>query len=191
MPTQDERRRYFRIDDTVGLRYTRIGKSQADAREKELVEGDSGHNRLQLAEKSLQMLIDKLRVQSPEFAEAIELLNTKFNLLKEEQLEQNSGGRGSHVRQVSISACGVAFDDRDQFKIGDILDIDITLLPTDLHIFTLGEVVDCRASEEASGEWATSVDFYAMPEEDEELMVQHIVKRQGRILAARRRSAED
>ena len=35
-------------------------------------------------EKELQLLIDKLRIQTPEFARAIELLNIKFSILKDE-----------------------------------------------------------------------------------------------------------
>ncbi|MFT6011072.1 MAG: hypothetical protein ACI96P_001304, partial [Candidatus Azotimanducaceae bacterium] len=40
-------------------------------------------------------------------------------------------------------------------------------------------------------EWTVRVEFYGMNSEDEELLVQHIVKRQGRLLAARREKRDD
>jgi len=84
----------------------------------------------------------------------------------------------------------VSFEHDARLKIGDKIDMDLTLLPTKLHIFTLGEVVGCHESEEGLGGWAIRVDFFGMPDNDEELMVQHIVKRQGQLLANRRKNKE-
>ncbi|MCB1644338.1 MAG: PilZ domain-containing protein [Pseudomonadales bacterium] len=189
---QDERRRYFRIEDTVGIRYELLTEPEARTREEELHTVDyHSPNRLQVTERHLQLLIDKLRIQNPEFAEAIDLLNTKFNILKEAQIDKElNSNKSSFIKKVSISACGLAFDTNDSIEVGQKLFMDITLLPTDLRVQTLAEVVGCEPSNERGHDWNIRCDFYGMHPEDEEMMVQHIVKRQGRLLAARRRNQE-
>jgi hypothetical protein len=98
-----------------------------------------------------------------------------------------ASGHQTHIRQVNISACGMSFVEEEQIDIGRKLYLDLTLLPTDIHVYTLGDVVGCQESKLDKKDWTIRVNFYGMSREDEELMVQHIVKRQGRLLAARRR----
>ncbi len=186
--TGDERRQYFRIEDTVGVHYELLTEREAEVR---LATFDhekfDSPGRLQNAERQLQLLIDKLRIQNPEFAEAIELLNIKFNLLKENQIETAlEYGTQSFIKKVNISASGISFDDENKIEIGRKMYLNITLLPTDLHVQTMGTVVDCLPSENVEGEWSIRVEFYGMKPSEEELMVQHVVKRQGRLLAERR-----
>jgi len=181
----DERRQYFRIEDVVGVHYEILSDREAEIR---LATFDheqfDSPGRLQNAERQLQLLIDKLRIQNPEFAEAISLLNIKFNLLKESQIETAlEYGTQSFVKKVNISASGISFDDENKIEIGRKMYLNITLLPTDLHVQTMGDVVDCLPSEGNEGEWSIRVEFYGMKAAEEELMVQHVVKRQGRLLA--------
>ncbi|MFT4797199.1 MAG: hypothetical protein ACJAYE_000253 [Candidatus Azotimanducaceae bacterium] len=178
----DERRRYFRIDDDIGIRYEVLSPDDVPARQAALDRGEfDGDNKLQLAERQLQLLIDKLRVQNPEFAEAVHLLNTKFNSLKDRTPE--FAAQRPLIKRASISACGVSFQSDKRMREGDQLYLDLTLLPTDLHVHTLAEVVGCR---EIDGQWLLSADFFGLSPANEELMVQHIVKRQGRLLAEQR-----
>ncbi|MFT7687526.1 MAG: c-di-GMP-binding flagellar brake protein YcgR [Candidatus Azotimanducaceae bacterium] len=188
----EEKRRYFRIEDTISIKFELLNSEQAAEREEEMrLPGYHSPNRIQIVERELQLLIDKLRIQTPELAKAIELMNIKLSIMKESYLEDiTPRGRKNYIRNVSLSACGVSFENDEQIKVGEKIDMDLTLLPTDLHIFTLGEVVGCRESEENLGGWMVRVDFYGMPENDEELMVQHIVKRQGQLLANRRKNKE-
>jgi hypothetical protein len=189
MPTiGDDRRQYFRIEDTVGLHYEILTEREAEIRLASFAqEKFDSPGRLQNAERQLQLLIDKLRIQHPEFAEAIELLNIKFNLLKESQIETAlEYGTQSFIRKVNISASGISFDDESKIEIGRRMYMNITLLPSDLHVQTMGLVVDCLPSEINEDEWSIQVEFYGLKPSEEELMVQHVVKRQGRLLAGRR-----
>ena len=178
----DERRRYFRIKDAIGIRYEILSPDDVPSRQAEIDRGEfDGNNNLQLAERQLQLLIDQLRVQNPEFAEAIHLLNTKFNSIKDQT--PAFAALRPLIKRASVSACGVSFTSDEQMLKGDQLYLDLTLLPTDLHLHTLAEVVDCR---EQNSQWLLSIDFVGLSQENEELMVQHIVKRQGRLLAEQR-----
>ncbi len=135
-------------------------------------------------------MIDKLRVQNPELGQAIELLNTKFNLLKN---DADPSTRDTKVVRASLSACGVSFRIQEHIKVGAKVYIDMTLLPTDLHVQTVADVVNCREDHhqgnlQSKGEWELSLEFNHLSAELEELMIQHIVKRQGRMLAEERRN---
>jgi hypothetical protein len=180
-----ERRRYFRIEDQMAIAFSKLSADEAKERAKQLqmMEYESP-NRLLVVERQLQLLIDKLRIQSPDFATAVDLLNTKFNLLKEMRGDTDVTSAPAVRRKVNISACGVSFENDEQLDIGQHLDMDITLLPTDLHVLTLGVVIGRHAAPD--DQWTTRVEFYGMNSDDEELLVQHIVKRQGKLLAARR-----
>jgi hypothetical protein len=188
----DEKRRYFRIEDIISIKLEVLNTEQAVEREAEMSRpGYHSPNRIQIVERELQLLTDKLRIQNPGFAKAIELMNIKLSLIKESYLlDPGLRKRGNPIKNVSLSACGVSFEHDAHLKIGDKIDMDLTLLPNDLHIYTLGKVIACHESEEGPGEWVIRVDFFGMPENDEELMVQHIVKQQGQLLANRRKNKE-
>lgn len=184
----DERRRYFRIEDTIGIRYERLTQKQAQERQQALSLGEyAANNDLQDTERQLQLIIDKLRVQNPEISEAIDLLNRKFNLLKNDTLATEET---SKAVRASISACGVNFDIEEEFAPQEEVFVDITLLPTDLHIQTIAQVVACSRIEESASEdrgvWSIALDFVGLRPEMEELLVQHLVKRQGRLIAQER-----
>ena len=186
-----ERRRYFRIEDLMAIRYQELTIVEALAQEQQMRSADYlPPNQLQVVERQLQLLIDKLRVQNPEVAGAIDMLNQKFNLLKDRREEVVASPDQVYVRrQVNISACGVSFEDAKRQDIGQHLLLDITLLPSDLKVTTLGVVIGRHRA--INDEWTVRVEFYGMSPQDEELLVQHIVKRQGRLLAARRESRGD
>ena len=181
----DERRRYFRIEDTIGVQYELLTDEQARTRQSAIDAGEYGpNNSLQETERQLQLLIDKLRVQNPEFGEAVELLNTKFNLLKN---DADAAMSEMKVVRASISACGVSFKAPERMRAGESVYLDILLLPTDLHVQTVADVVDCRELE-GEGRFDVSFEFNHLNLEVEELLIQHVVKRQGRLLAEKRQN---
>ena len=117
--------------------YEPLGDEQAKARQEAINCGDFGpNNSLQETERQLQLLIDKLRVQNPELGEAVELLNTKFNLLKN---DVDESAREMKVVRASISACGVSFKAPERMRAGEMVYLDILLLPTDLHVQTVAD----------------------------------------------------
>ena len=131
----DERRRFFRIDDVVAIHYEVMTDDEALEQQKSLRQERLGpRDRIMDSEKELQLLIDKLRTQNPEFARAIELLNIKFSILKDESPDRPGDLYGSNqiIQEVSISACGLSFGYETRIAAGRKMFLDVTLLPTDL-----------------------------------------------------------
>jgi hypothetical protein len=81
----------------------------------------------------------------------------------------------------------VSFEMREQMRPGEQVYVDITLLPTDLHVQTVAEVVSCREVPDVN-RWLVSMDFVRLSHDVEELLIQHVVKRQGRLIAEQRQN---
>ena len=46
--------------------------------------------------------------------------------------------------------------------------LDITLLPTDLHVQTMASVIDCVPDEKERGQFEKQIEFYDLDDEEEE-----------------------
>ncbi|WP_096085633.1 PilZ domain-containing protein [Agaribacterium haliotis] len=178
-----ERRRYFRINDSIGLTVKTLN-------EKELSASNSAFsmNPLRLihdGDEELEKLILALESSSPELARLASLLNQKIervaNLLAmESDLLDHIDER---VQQVNISACGLAFNYHQALLNNTMLELSMHLFPEQKKIHSRANVVHCEKAE--NGLWWVRVDFVAMDKDDQELLIQHIVRNQGAMLRER------
>ena len=100
------------------------------------------------------------------------------------------------VKAVNISACGMAFESEESFEKGQILQLDIQLHPSELHIIALANVVDCSSQassdqQELDSTYFVRLDFTEMNNHDQELLIQHIVKRQSLLLKQQRHQLKE
>ncbi len=176
-----ERRRYFRINDTVGLSYKVMSKSASQPLD------DSGDEPSQIylnkQDKQMLDLIKKLAKKQPEIAALMALFNQKLERLS--NLMALDGHRidsiSMQLKEVNISACGIAFHHDTPIEMNSILELDISLLPDDQVLKTQGRVVACSEDENTSNTENTHyirIDFYAMDSVSQERLIQHIVKNQ-------------
>ena len=82
------------------------------------------------------------------------------------------------------------------FGKGQQLHLDIVLYPAELHVVAMAEVLNCTLLEsddmesddtESENHWFVRLNFTEINSSDQELLIQHIVKRQSTILTQRRR----
>ena len=184
--TTEERRRYFRIDDTVGLSIKLLDQDQANesypAFAPNAVELVAQHD------AQINRLLEKLEDESPSFAELANLLNQKMdrltNLLA---MESNLVDRIAHrVQAVNISACGLAFSHEDPIAEGSRIQVELTLFPKELKVISEGIVVACELTIGEQQTYYCRVDFYGMSSEVQEQLIQHVVQSQSAQLKARR-----
>lgn len=174
--TQTERRRYFRINDTVGLDY------QLTANESATQNGDNlaitSTHLLQHINKELNRMTNALWQESPVAAEALGLLNKKLDVIA------NSIGQGEKNddfltdTDVSISACGIAFPTTEPLNPGSNLTVTLGLKPSNVQLAFEGTVIACEALTENSG-YLCRVEFLNNDPLIEEQLIQHIVQRQS------------
>jgi hypothetical protein len=92
--------------------------------------------------------------------------------------------------QVNISGSGMRFISGQQVQTGDFLDMEMIIpISSGIMIDLIGEVIRCHAienAETASGEkrWETAVTFAAISQDDRELIIHYIFKRQRELLRA-------
>ena len=188
----EERRRYFRIDDSMGISYELLGNEEAKVFA--LRSNDHGGNFDYAShfDNRIQTLLESCKQQTPIAAELLELLNKKLNfVIQQMDVDAELMHKVAYtLRQVNVSACGIAFANEEMLKQGQLLKLDIILHPTELHVVAMANVVDCIRifSEEPDDDNRCFVrmNFTEINTNDQELLIQHMVKKQSEQLRVRR-----
>ena len=75
----EERRRYFRIDDSMGVAYRILGDAESKALAKETKGRVGSIDYAANFDNRIHTLLDSCKLQSPIAAELLDLLNKKLN----------------------------------------------------------------------------------------------------------------
>ncbi len=172
-----EKRRYFRINDQVGLAFEWLGVKEAAAY------GDSSQG--EDANAKIGRLLEELRRESPKLAEICEAINKKLDqVLQRLELESETLTRVlGRIREINISACGLGFVSDQMAQVGRHMRCELALTPSGKTIVTRGVLVACDS---VAGGYYWRVDFYGMSPANQEQLIQHIVQRQSAQLKNRR-----
>lgn len=113
-------------------------------------------------------------------AEILETINAKINTVIDQlDLENELVQRVAHkVQEVNISACGMGLFIDELVPPGETISLDLLLKPSQLHLLCYAVIVASAPAEE-EGMFFTRMDFVNMTPHDQEILIQHIVKRQG------------
>lgn len=186
MSKQSERRRYFRITDTVGIAYQLMDNavwSEASQRKvPNVLEQVADHD------KKIQSLLVEVKQSHPKIAELVAEFNQKFERVVNQLMTDSHlvSRIAEKVREVNISACGIAFQDDEYLKQNTALKMEITLYPSNQKVEAEGRVVSCDAVEDGDG-YYLRIDFYSMSDAHQELLIQHIVRSQSNQRRAERK----
>lgn len=199
----NERRRFYRIDDSVILNYQAFPDYQVDEAISRLKMLGTQHRKLQSSlsnlEERLVYLFNEIAEPLPEIAEALRLINRKVNLLG--SMQQNAGefsikGDSSSTyaptHEVNLSGSGLAFHSPTKFSIGETMEIEFVLFPSYYSVKAIGRVVNSREepADEVESRYQIAVDFVFLKEDDREQIINHVLTKQGRDLKAQREIVE-
>ena len=176
MNNQD-RRRFFRIDDRLLLALRRVvDAGNASAR------GARTADALIEIDRRLKVLIASARVQAPATAELAELLNRKLDQVVETlQLSEELAQRAAFREyELNLSACGAALVSGEPFSPGERLALEILFPPNEERLQVAARVVRCVPKD--GGGNVVYLDFAGIAAADQEFLVQFIVRRQGQFL---------
>lgn len=181
----DERRRYFRINEMIGISYEKIDRHDVSSGEDEYPP-----NLLELAslqDEKIEALLVELVESSPKVAELFSLMNQKLERLT--SYLNVEGGLikriANRVREANLSACGIAFHNHEFLPQGSRIRLEMTLFPSQDTILTDGIVVATDEQEESLGYYCR-VDFYGMKTNTQERLIQYIVQSQSAQLKSSR-----
>ncbi len=188
-----ERRRFFRIDDTLELYCEALSDEQVRDTAATM-QPTEAQDVLAGFDRQIQTVIEAARVQAPAVANLAEMLNRKLNYvistlgISEELVERMA----FRARHVNLSACGIGFDSDTAYETGQRVRLEMRLQPNNLHLVVLAKVVACeRLVDGRDGlDYNLRLNFTDMSSADQELLIQHIVRRQGQQLQELREQRE-
>lgn len=186
-----ERRRYFRIEDTFEVRFRVL--SQSEGSRSTRIQTTIRESVDELRNRS-RLSLSRLKISHKDVAELFELMEQRLRRIEDLVPEEMTFGAAGKDEEnvghgVNISACGVAFHCEGRLEPNTRLRLSLTLQPEDLRVTTTGTVVTCVRTNtvvETELPFLASVDFRGMHPDAEELLVQHILKRQSALIRAER-----
>lgn len=179
----EEKRRYFRVNDTINLLHKVIDEDDVDKLSH--VTSDVLGNctlpvALEVLNEEARMLAPRLERRDPEFFEYLKILDTKLNLIAKAMTVRDDEFSKHDKREVSLSGAGLAFTNPEPIEVGSLLELRMLLTSCLAVIVAFARVLQCKAIADSPS--ATSyeicVEYVNMKDEDRELLVKHVVKKQ-------------
>ncbi|GLQ33433.1 PilZ domain-containing protein [Litoribrevibacter albus] len=190
-----DRRRFFRIADTVSLRYRVLSLSE----EKLWLDGELNIEPdpdIRALDAEISSEIERLRQNSPELSAMADLLNQKLNMFADSVSAHLDAGFQQKYRtvNVSLSACGVGFPSVEPLSDDTIVLMDMLLTSDHRRVLVTGRVIgsDRLSIPGPQGtNYMIRVNFERISEQLSEELIQYVLQQQRRILAAQRLAQEE
>lgn len=177
------RRRFFRINDEVDLYYRKIARQEATGDshiDENVLTSNALPQIMQAMEQEMNGLLKRIETVQPDVAAYLNLLNYKVDMLAECLTRENNLIREKNSYLVNLSASGLAFGSEQALSEGDFLELKILLPASRALVTTCCRVIRCRQNpaDDQPYPYVVSVDYMNMKEEDRELLIKHVIKRQ-------------
>ena len=187
-----ERRQYFRIEDSVRLSYQQVSQAELAARLAEHSQDTQNQftvlGSLHTITQEMSGVLRKVESQTPEVARYLKALDRKIELLGRALLNHNEDLLEQPAKAVNLSASGISFDASEPLEAGSLLEIKLLLLPDYVGMLIYGEVVtsEGNSADDSGPRFCTRVNFTHLREEDQDMLIRHVLQRQSEYLRKRR-----
>lgn len=186
-----ERRRFFRIDDTISLSYRLIDEETANLGLKNTMNIPSEYSlaaTLDVLSQEALRIMQRLENQNDELVELYKVLDAKISAVAQIAMFKGSNVNGENCREVNLSAAGVAFQQTKPLNIGQNLALEMYLPSTLALLMVYGQVIKCESLQPDG--YLISVEYTDIKEEDQELLIKHVVRKQWQQLQEKRSRVE-
>lgn len=177
-----ERRRFFRIEDTVNLFYKVIDDenvSDLSYVSDDVLSNSSLAAVLDAISQEARIIGFRLEKKEPEIFEYLKLMDAKINMIAQAVTMQGNHFGEHDTRDVNISASGLAFNTDEELKAGQFLEIKMMLTSCMAVIVVYAKVIYSLYDEDNEDcPYHVGVDYINMKDEDRELLIKHVVKKQ-------------
>lgn len=188
-----ERRRFFRIEDIVGLKTEVIDQQQVEQKLESFWQDQhqfSVRNEFNYKLEQHQADLKNIKIKMPEVGRYLEVLQQQLDILTEKLLTDEDKFTELEM-QVNLSAQGLAFLTDESVPVGVIVELHLKLLPENQQIVVFAKVIDCKEVADEQGQYKIALDFEHIHEADRELLVKHVHGKQLRALGASRFEEEN
>ncbi len=190
---QNERRRYFRIEDQVSLQTRLINPADLECELKDFwVDRHQFFIRNEFNHNLNEHMADFRAIQAkmPELARYLGVLEGQIEHLTRALIPEQAPTLNQDV-QVSLSAQGISFTTDEVFKPVDVVELGLTLQPSHQELVIFARVVLVEDTEDTGldgGQYRVSLDFEFIHDVDREILVKHIHQKQISALHAKQNS---
>jgi hypothetical protein len=178
MQDEDERREYYRIDDTIALEFTPLASP-------DVFDADAGRDDdplfdllgdLHVLDFESQHMLRHITERDRNLASYLKAINKRVDILGEAVARHMLSAQGA-PQPVNLSEGGVSFSSELPVEIGGYLSLRLVLLPRPLGLRLRARVVHCAQQED--GRWEIGTEFDALPDAQRQLLARHILKKQA------------
>lgn len=179
----EEKRRYFRVNDTINLFHKVIDENALNSLShvsNDVLSNCSLTTALDVLSQEARMLAPRLERRDPELFEYLKIMDTKINLIAQAVSSQSEQFAEHDTREVSLSATGLAFSNEMPIEQGELLELRMLLTSCMAVIVAYGRVVQCKdiSQDNPQRPYAICVEYINLKEDDRELLIKHVVKKQ-------------
>mgnify|MGYP000524081429 CR=1 FL=1 len=181
-----EKRRFFRVDDHIQINAKVVTSEYIDTHFTE--QGEHAHDGslgaiLDDLNHQGRLLLGRLERESANLVDYLTILDKKVNAISYAVLKETHDLSESNFVPVSLSASGAWMASAKAQRQGEWLQIKMLLPSLMTTIICYAQVIYCHdnTSEEAEKEsfpYIIGMEFTHIREEDRELIIKHVVKRQ-------------
>ncbi len=182
----DERRRYFRIEDTVSLHVTQVSPDELESR---LDDFWNNHHQFSIRNEYNHQLEEHLadfhaiENKMPELARYLSVLQNQIDLITEKLIPEQYQF-SDPAQDVNLSAQGISYYSDATAELGDMLELNLKLQPSGQQLVTFARVISIEEHDNTEqGKFGISLDFEHMHEADQEILIKHVHGKQMRALS--------
>lgn len=178
-----DKRRYFRVDDTINLTYKLVDESRLQTGSHvstDVLGSCSLASAMDVLNKEALALVPRLERRDPELFEYLRIIDNKINLLAQALNPRGEEFGEQDMREVNLSASGVAFGNRKAIAEGSLLELRMLLTSSLVVIVAIAKVVQCKdvSADNPEQPYWICTEYLNMAEEDRELLIKHAIKKQ-------------
>ncbi len=185
----DDRRNFFRVDDTIRLSLARVPEDEFEERVERLDHDRAGNFTVMssLAAITAQMTIGLRRIENrdPDLAAYLRAIDQKIEVIGRAFIAEESDEIAKQAVPVNLSAGGMCVGSHEAFAPGSHVEIRMLLFPSFTGLMIYGTVIDSAAPKVDDGqevqrfEQLVRVEFTHIREQDRELLIRHLLRRQS------------
>jgi len=184
----NERREYYRFDETLMMSYSIIAATDDNQNNKEQFANKQAKvliNEFSSMTQQIKVSLGRLNNRSPEITSCFKILDAKINLLAQTVLYQDKENSLKR-HQANISAGGISFAVEKNIPVDTQLLLQL-VLPPELNVLHVkARVVTCNENKSDDLPYIVSTQFIETNDITEDIIVRHIMHRQSDQLRAKK-----
>ncbi len=189
----NERRQYYRIDDSAIFSYHLLTADNEKKKHKVAAEADkkvsTAFEMIELfgqMNQQMSVALGRISENSADIATYLKGLDNKIELLAQMYLFKDNASELEPQREINLGAGGMAFGSDEKLKQGTLLALDMILSTDLLCLHLTGRVIQVSHDKTGQYPYRISIGFVDISDVEVDQVIKHIMRLQSEQLRAKR-----